>query len=231
MEPGAWRVVIVDATDDLNVNAANALLKSLEEPPPRTLFLLVVAEPGRLLATIRSRTRTLDLAGLGPADLRRAAAAALEAAGEKLPADPDWPRLERLAHGSVRRLLQLATSGGLEAYAQTLALVQALPTVDWGTVHALSDKLAAAAADLAFETFYDQLTGLLARLIRAAATGEGVADEVALAGRLATTDRLGAWAETWEAIGIDKRQSSALNLDKKALILRTVEQLARVARR
>jgi len=54
-ETGAWRVVIVDRADELNISAANALLKSLEEPPPRTIFLLVSSAPGRLLTTIRSR--------------------------------------------------------------------------------------------------------------------------------------------------------------------------------
>ena len=63
-EPGAHRVVIVDSADELNANAANALLKSLEEPPPATTFLLVTSEPGRLLPTIRSRCRMLDLAPL-----------------------------------------------------------------------------------------------------------------------------------------------------------------------
>ena len=67
---GAWRVVIVDAADDLNVNAANALLKSLEEPPSRALFLLVSSEPSRLLPTIRSRSRRLDLAPLAPEPLQ-----------------------------------------------------------------------------------------------------------------------------------------------------------------
>ena len=70
---GAWRVVIVDAADDLNINAANALLKSLEEPPKRAVFLLVSSEPSRLLPTIRSRSRRLDLAAL--------AAGAIEAGG------------------------------------------------------------------------------------------------------------------------------------------------------
>ncbi|MFN7029252.1 MAG: DNA-directed DNA polymerase, partial [Sphingopyxis sp.] len=56
---GEWRVIIVDAIDDLETDAANALLKTLEEPPAKTLFLLVSHSPGRLLPTIRSRCRTL----------------------------------------------------------------------------------------------------------------------------------------------------------------------------
>src|SRR3546814_3275192 len=56
---GHWRVIVVDAVDDLETDGANALLKTLEEPPARTLFLLVSHSPGRLLPTIRSRCRTL----------------------------------------------------------------------------------------------------------------------------------------------------------------------------
>ena len=56
---GDWRVIIVDAVDDLETDGANALLKTLEEPPAKTLFLLVSHSPGRLLPTIRSRCRIL----------------------------------------------------------------------------------------------------------------------------------------------------------------------------
>lgn len=56
---GAWRVIIIDAVDDLEVAGANALLKTLEEPPAKTLFLLISHSPGKLLPTIRSRCRLL----------------------------------------------------------------------------------------------------------------------------------------------------------------------------
>ena len=72
-----WRVVIVDRADELNQNAANALLKALEEPPPRTLFLLISSAEGRLPVTIRSRARTLRVTGLGEEDLEKAVRAAL----------------------------------------------------------------------------------------------------------------------------------------------------------
>ncbi|MEO6580224.1 MAG: DNA polymerase III subunit delta' [Sphingomicrobium sp.] len=60
-----WRAVVIDAADDLDRSGANALLKMLEEPPPKCVFLLVSHVPGRLLATIRSRCRTLDFQPLG----------------------------------------------------------------------------------------------------------------------------------------------------------------------
>ena len=85
VEPKAWRVVIVDSADELNIAAANALLKSLEEPPPRTIFLLITSQPGRLLATIRSRCRVLPMSSLTPSQLRQAATQALEAESSATP--------------------------------------------------------------------------------------------------------------------------------------------------
>src|SRR5204863_3643546 len=68
---GGWRVVVVDGADEMNRAAANALLKILEEPPRRTLLLLVAHSPGRLLPTIRSRCRRFPLAPLPPAIVRQ----------------------------------------------------------------------------------------------------------------------------------------------------------------
>jgi DNA polymerase-3 subunit delta' len=58
---GGMRVAIIDAVDDLNRNAANAILKTLEEPPARSVLLLVCHAPGAILPTIRSRCRRLAL--------------------------------------------------------------------------------------------------------------------------------------------------------------------------
>lgn len=62
---GSWRVIIIDAVDDLETSGANALLKTLEEPPAQTLFLLISHSPGKLLPTIRSRCRTLRFQPMG----------------------------------------------------------------------------------------------------------------------------------------------------------------------
>ena len=81
---GGWRVVIVDPADDMNRSAANAILKNLEEPPRKTLFLLVARSRGALLPTILSRCRTLQLSPLSPEDAERVVAAvAPELAGAR----------------------------------------------------------------------------------------------------------------------------------------------------
>ncbi len=230
-DEGTWRVVIVDTADDLNINAANALLKSLEEPPTRTVFVLLTSEPGRLLPTIRSRCRTLDMSALASDDLRRAVTAAFAAGDVSPPASDDWNRLEELADGSVRRALTIASSGGVKLYERVFGLVSALPRVDWGLVHALADELAGAAAEQKFEAFFDFLTGLLARLVKARATGRGRDADVRLADKLITDHALPAWAEAWTLILADKAEAMAINLDRKTLILATMARLETLARR
>ena len=230
-EPGAWRVVLVDRADDLNLNAANALLKSLEEPPARTLFLLVTSEPGRLLATIRSRCRTLDLAPLSPADLKSAAEAAFRAADKPALDADEFATLAALARGSVRRLLVLAAIGGVELGAKVEALLAGLPKVDWTRAHALADELARPDAEVRYEMFFDLLLGGLRQLLHGA-VGEAQSDarQAKHAGRLIGEARLASWAELWETIGREKSMAEALNLDRKALILGTIARLEAASR-
>jgi DNA polymerase-3 subunit delta' len=233
-QEGTWRVVIVDRADELNVSAANALLKSLEEPPPRTIFLLVSSAPGRLLTTIRSRVRSLEMPGLSSAPLRQAATQAMVASGDEIaasaPAPSEWERLEKLAGGSVRRLLSLHAARGLALFDRVAALVSDLPKVDWGVVHALGDEIGSPAAEQRFELFFELLMDHLARLIRVRAAGAATDGDRELALRLIGDGRLATWAGLWERVAADKADAAALNLDRKSLILETFVRLEAAAR-
>ncbi len=235
-----WRAVIVDRADELNISAANALLKSLEEPPSRTVFLLVSGAEGRLLPTIRSRCRTLALAPLGTEDLRKAATQALVAAGEEIaasaPSPREWTALERLSAGSVRRALSLHGGRGIELYERVFGLLSSLPDPDWGRIHALADELASPAAEQRYELFFELVMDLLSRLIEARVLGaksgaRASAEERELAESLIGEDRLATWAELWERVAADKAAVQALNLDRKALILEVFSRLASAASR
>lgn len=228
-DAGSWRVVIVDEADELNPNAANALLKSLEEPPPRAIFLLISSEPGRLIATIRSRCRRLDLAPLASAELREAARAALAAAGEELASDEEWQRLEPLARGSVRALISLSRSGGVKLYERVASILAGLPRIDWQQAHTLADELAGASAEQRFETFFQMLLDQVARLVHAKTTGEGDVHDRELAARLIAAHGLASWAELWETVVREKAETLALNLDRKALVLNTLSRLEAAA--
>lgn len=225
----SWRIVIVDSADELNPNAANALLKSLEEPPSRALFLLVTSQPGGLLPTIRSRCRRLDLASLDADSLRRAAGAALAAAGMKAPSADKWRELGRLADGSVRAALQLAT-GGVELNERVEQLLAHLPALDWQALHMLADSLALDAQEQRYEMFFTLLLDSMARLARVSASGQGSAGERALAARLLPPERLPVWTDVWQAIVRDKAEARELNLDRKALIVRTFARIEAAVR-
>jgi len=225
----AWRVVIVDQANELNVNAANALLKSLEEPPPRTIFLLVSSAPGRLVTTIRSRCRTLPMQSLSGEALRAAVAQALAASDQDAPGAAEWPALERLGEGSVRRLLSLRGSDGLELHERIATLFANLPKVDWRSVHVLADELQPAAAQQRFELFFDLFFDYLARLVRAQAADEGTPEERALCAHLIGEARLASFAGLWERVAREKAQTLALNLDRKSLIIETVGALVSAA--
>jgi DNA polymerase-3 subunit delta' len=227
---GSWRVVIVDRADDLNQNAANALLKALEEPPQRTVFFLVAAAEGQIPVTIRSRCRTLRVNPLGEDDLKQAVAAALARDGYNIDADTLETAL-LLSQGSVRRALELATGDGIVLYRDLLTAFRKLPELDGSGLHKLAERLGGPSDADRFELFFSLLLGLLERLIRTAATGEGaIGTEGELAQRLIGGDDPSPWVEAWEAIGLAKADAMSLNLDRSLLVLETFLRLQQAAR-
>ncbi|MEQ1688466.1 MAG: hypothetical protein ABL874_07820 [Sphingopyxis sp.] len=109
-----WRAVVIDSIDDMERSAANALLKTLEEPPANTIFLLVSHQPGRLLLTIRSRCRMLRFNALGDATMRQFIKANIPAVS-----DDEAVALVAIAQGSPGRAA-LFTDTDLTGIARTL---------------------------------------------------------------------------------------------------------------
>src|SRR6185503_8490939 len=207
-----WRVVIVDRADDLNANAANALLKALEEPPLRTLFLLVATAEGRIPVTIRSRCRTLRVTALSEHDLAKAVQAALERDDHEVDAKTLSAALA-LSQGSVRRALELATGEGISLYRDIITAFAKLPELDGQAAHKLAERLGGFGGDSErLDLFLSLLLGLIERLIRTAANGEGaIGEEGALARRLLDRASLPQWVDAWEAIGQAKADAASLN--------------------
>jgi DNA polymerase-3 subunit delta' len=230
-EEQGWRVVIVDSADDMNANAANALLKSLEEPPPQTIFLIITSAPGRLLATIRSRCRIVTLRPLQEADLKRAAAQALTGAGKPVPEAHSWDVLSPLTEGSVGRALTLLSGGGLALQTRLDAILNSLPKLDTKAVQSLADELQSPQQDRKFSLFFDLYQTSLARLVAAQATGRGSERDVGLAKRLIGAERLATFAELWETTARDKADTTSLNLDRKSLIIGSFARLEAASRR
>jgi DNA polymerase-3 subunit delta' len=227
---GGWRTVIVDSADAMNINAQNALLKILEEPPPRTLLLLVCHAPSRLLPTVRSRCRTLHLRPLAEDQV-----AAIVAQQQPDLPEADRQLLARLADGAPGWALDLAEAGGLDLYRNLIGLLESLPSLDAVQLHKTADKFGAAAGEPAYRTFVTLLQWWLGRAIRAGAGKAGgpldevVPGEAALTARL--TDRgLEPWLKAWEKVAELTSRADAVNLDRKQVVLNTFFELASAAR-
>jgi DNA polymerase-3 subunit delta' len=227
-----WRTVIVDSADDLNPNSANALLKSLEEPPKRTVFFLISSSPGRLLPTIRSRCRTLSLKALGSDHMRDVLLAASSASGRAAPAGDQLDRLISLSKGSPRRALQLLDGGGLALFEAILTLLDGLPKLDRQALHKLL-ALTSGRNSLAHDIAFDLLDDVLADVIRGQ-LAEPPAQSFPQLRRfpvLITPDNLAEWAELWETMREARSEAERLNLDRAALILTVFEKLERLSRK
>ncbi|WP_101068844.1 DNA polymerase III subunit delta' [Roseovarius salinarum] len=226
---GGRRVVIVDCADEMNAQAANALLKMLEEPPDRVTFLLVSHQPSALLPTIRSRCRALRLAPLGAADL----AAALAQAG--IAHEGDTRALAELAAGSVGEAVRLSVLGGMGLYAELLAIAGSLPRLDRARAAKLADAAAARGAEARLDMLFGLADVLMARLARTGATGtppavEAAPGEAEVLARLAPTPAAGrAWAACAQEVGARVRHGRAVNLDPASLVLDTVFRIQQAA--
>jgi DNA polymerase-3 subunit delta' len=204
------RVAIVDAADDLNVNAANALLKTLEEPPPKGVLLMISHAPGRLLATIRSRCRRLSLRPLETA-------AAADFLRSRLDLDEEQAlRLAGMAGGAPGRAFTLAAAGALELDDAAREILQSLPQLDESLTLALADRFrggeGAAQFGLLFERLAEQVHGFAAAR---AAAGQG---------------RLDRWAQAWETLTRLPREAEALNLDRADALFTALSELRAAAR-
>src|SRR5262249_28767588 len=157
-----WRICTVDTVDELNPNAANALLKVLEEPPQQSLFLLISHAPARVLPTILSRCRKLMLRPLATGDVVSAAA---QAAG-LAPGDPVLAEAAAASEGSVARALTLLGGDALKLQQRTAALLASLPQVDPRELHALGDALGTSDR-VALSAFIDGVDRFLAERLRA----------------------------------------------------------------
>ncbi|ADZ70706.1 DNA polymerase III subunit delta' [Polymorphum gilvum] len=207
-----WRICIVDSADEMNVSSANALLKILEEPPANSLFLLLSHTPGRLLPTIRSRCRRLDLAPLSAEEI----AAGLPGVLDEAPDAATLADVTRFADGSLRAALLLLSGEGLAVNRGFLALADRLPRIDVAALHAFADLVAARGQTDNWEAFLHVARDWLHRRL------------VADAGQSAS--RLVRWTEVWEKMGRAAADAEALNLDRKQVVLDVFRNLSEVMR-
>ncbi len=211
---GGWRIAIVDTADDLNINAANALLKVLEEPPPRSLFLILSAAPKRLLPTIRSRCRSLVLKPLSDGQVLEVLEGLPDITGETSP--DELQRIAEAAEGSIRRAASMLAEDSLVLRDVLTGMLERLPNVDHAEIHGLAEKIAARDGGQSFALFLGFIQDWLhQRLTHGAQTGDA---------------KLAAWAALWEKTARTAREAETFNLDKRPLVLSIFSDLAAVTR-
>lgn len=204
---GNWRIVIIDPADDLNRNAANAILKILEEPPKRALFLVLTHAPGKLLPTIRSRCMPLALAPLSDSDL----VSALDSLGAA-PSGERAGALIEAAHGSVSEALKLVNYGGFDIVEAFRAIIDGPAEPPRRDVHKLADVLSAKDSDTVFSFFCQHAVDFVTGSARAAA----------LAGDIARADRL---AQLSSQLGERIAIAQGYNLDRKQTIITVLDDI------
>ncbi len=226
---GGRRVAIIDAVDEMNPAAANALLKLLEEPPKSVTMFLISHQPARLLPTIRSRCRELRLGPLSAQDLSDALTMA---GGEVMP--DDRIALAELAGGSVGEAFRMTNLEGLALYARLVKLMATLPRLDRVQALAFAEAGAGRGAEAQFDLIVTLLDLFLARLARAGTCGttppEAAPGEAALIARLAPNPWAAReWASLAQTLGLRARRGKAVNLDPAALLMDMLLQIDEAA--
>lgn len=215
---GGWRVAIVDSVNELNQNSANAILKLLEEPPTKSLFLLVNHLGGYVLPTIRSRCLSLSFGALSETELSEVIRQPGYESG-------DTALLHKLASGSAGRALELIAADGVSLYREMIALLSALPARDDERLHKLATKLTTGREAPEYFAFTGMLQDWVGKLGNLAARDGSDADaafireEADLLKRFATLGGVDRWGTLWEKTAELFRRAESQNLDRKQTLL------------
>jgi DNA polymerase III subunit delta' len=205
---GGWRVVVVEDLERAErAVVPNILLKTLEEPPPRTVLLLVSAQPDRLLPTIRSRCRRLDLHPVAAPEMDGLLASWLPEMGAA-----DRAALGRIADGCPGRALALGEGEGLAMQAAVEEVFAGLPRLDGRLLHSVADKVAGQRDPAALGLFMSLLRQGLSAGLRQAARAGGAAPWV-------SARPLAEWSVLWDRLGRLAEDTERLNLDRKQALL------------
>jgi len=209
---GGWRVVIVDEADTMNRNAQNAILKILEEPPPKALLILICNRLGAMIPTIRSRCRTFNFSPLDETTLTTLLKrAAPEATG------PEIKLLAALSNGSMGQALTLHEEKGVNTLNTILAFLEGFPNWDWPRIHPMADTLSRADAEKAYLSFTHIMEWICQSFARSKGVGRKTLPEILKTEALEPLENhysLGQWIEICEKLGAHFTAIETGNLDK-----------------
>ena len=209
---GGWRICIIDAADDLNASAANAILKILEEPPQKCLFIIIAHAPGRLLPTIRSRCLRLDLSPLSDDEVHQVVSNDL--------LDPTTDAQEvsaliRLASGSPGKVMQLVTSQGARQFIRFQQMIAAPQGITLSAQIAIAEEFHKRGAEIEFNVFADLLATWLGR-------------NALVAAQQSMQHRANALAICHSEFSDSIRRTNALNLDRRQTLMMAFEKIEKI---
>lgn len=210
-----WRIAIVDALDDMNASANNALLKILEEPPEKTVFFVIAHSIGSVMPTIRSRCQHVPMKPISSEKLLDVLSSlgVVEGLGNE-----DQEVLVKLSEGSVRRALTLLEEDGLELYRTFENACQNISNPDWGIVHSIADSISLRGKEDRYWLFLNFAFDFM----QMKATSMDTANN--------SISSLARWAEVWEKSQNSARTADSYNLDRKQVILNLFHDMGEAAR-
>ncbi|MDA9313289.1 DNA polymerase III subunit delta' [Amylibacter sp.] len=216
---GGWRVAIIDAADEMNNAAANALLKILEEPPEKVLIFLISHQPLRLMPTIRSRCRLLKCSTLSPSSL----SAALDQLN--IVQIHDTNQINILANGSVGSSVELISSNGIELYNSIVKLAGQAPQMNRQIMQSMADACNGKNASEKYEMTLKLFMQFISRLAKYGAMqtksqDEAIIGENKVFSKLApNTISARKWANLLQEISARTGHARSVNLDPSMVIL------------
>ncbi|WP_455480023.1 DNA polymerase III subunit delta' [Bartonella sp. B23] len=209
-----WRIVIIDPVDDMNRSAANAILKTLEEPPTKTLFILITHSLGRLLPTIRSRCQKISLRPLHDNEMKKVITHIFST--KNLPDEKTVKMIIQRSNGSPRKAALLICNDGFEIVRTIDTLLEKSvcnPTV----VHTVAQTLSSLSSRIQFQQFCDEiLDKIQKRAIMLVEKGD-----------LALSKK---YAQAWQEIYQEIEEIQSFNLDKKQFIINLLFRVHKIVR-
>lgn len=204
---GGWRVVIVDDADTMTRSSQNALLKILEEPPPRALLILITHKLSSLLPTILSRVQVISFPNLSDAELK----SSLRLSNSSL-SDDQLDLVTMMAEGSLGRALTYARSEQLELISNLHRILSALPHVQWTSVQDLAAALGAKESEDLLKTFQDVVVNYIRLRVKAVMLSQNSNPEP--------------YFKALDAVQSSFAKGQLGNLDKKITVLEVFDILA-----
>ena len=220
-----WRVCIIDSIDDMNITAANAILKSLEEPPKNTMLFLINHQSSKILDTIHSRCIEMPMQALKEDILL----SLLEQYQHDI-SNTQRKAVVTLSQGSIGQTLQILETNALNIYEFIIDIIKHFPKIDKIALHKFSELLTPEKNHMDYVTFTNFFAYFLQRLIRAMATKTEpkiiLEKEREIIQNMMKYETLEHWVHIWETITKQYQEERHLNLDRKHTIMQSFLKLS-----